>query len=126
MVRVWAEMAHRLTPKVANIVPGSPIAHEGMPPTGGLLAGVVCLPPTLAGALRSAVVAHVLGNMGDEGLNLLRVLNSFSLPKASHFLIVPPESCRGNIVGPNKAHAKSTTSGNRKTNNPPNTLQRVA
>ena len=119
-------MARRLTPKVANIVPGSPIALKVIPPTGRLLAGIVCLLPTLAGVLRSAVVAHVLGNMGDEDLNLLRVLNSFSLPKASHFLIVPPESCRGNIVGPNKAHAKTTTSGNRKANNPPNTLQRVA
>ena len=37
-----------LTPKVANIIPGSPVAFEGMP-TGQLLAGVVCLSPTLAG-----------------------------------------------------------------------------
>ena len=32
-----------LTPKMANIVPGSPIALEGMPPTDGLLAdGHLC------------------------------------------------------------------------------------
>ena len=36
-----------LTPKVANIVPGSPIALEAMPPTDGLLAGIVYLSPTL-------------------------------------------------------------------------------
>ena len=59
-----------LTPKVANIVPGSPIALEGMPPTDGLLAGIVCLSPTLAGSMRGAVVAHVVGNMEGEALNL--------------------------------------------------------
>ena len=59
-----------LNPKVANIVPGSPIALEGMPPTDGLLAGIVCLSPTLADSLRDAVVAHVVGNMEDEGLNI--------------------------------------------------------
>ena len=58
-----------LTPKVANITPGSPIAFEGMP-TDGLLAGIVCLSPTLAGSLRDADVAHVGGNMEDEGLNI--------------------------------------------------------
>ena len=58
-----------LTPKVANIIPGSPIALEGIPPTGGLLAGTVCLAPALEGSLRDAVVAHV-GNMEDEGLNI--------------------------------------------------------
>ena len=58
-----------LTPKVVNIIPGSPIALEGMPPTNGLLAGVVCLSPALVGSLRNAGVAHVVGNMEDEGLN---------------------------------------------------------
>ena len=53
---------------MANITPGSPIALEGMS-TDGLLAGVVCLSPTLAGSLRDAVVARV-GNMEDEGLNI--------------------------------------------------------
>ena len=37
-----------LTSKVANVIPRSPIAFEGMP-TGGLLAGIVCLLPTLMG-----------------------------------------------------------------------------
>ena len=55
---------------MANIIPGSPIALEGMPPTDGLLAGIVCLSPTLAGPLRGAVVAHVVGNMEDAGLNI--------------------------------------------------------
>ena len=59
-----------LTPKVANIIPGSPIALEGMPPTDGLLAGIVCLLPTLASSLTDALVAHVVGNMVDEGLNI--------------------------------------------------------
>ena len=54
---------------MANIVPGSPAALEGMPPTNGLLAGIMCLSPTLAGLLRIAIVAHV-GNMEDEGLNI--------------------------------------------------------
>ena len=55
---------------MANIIPGSPIALEGMPPTDGLLAGIVCPSPTLAGPLRDADVAHVVGNMEDEGLNI--------------------------------------------------------
>ena len=54
---------------MANIIPGSPVAFEGMP-TDGLLADVVCLLPALAGSLRDAVVAHVVGNMVDEGLNI--------------------------------------------------------
>ena len=58
-----------LTPKVANIIPGSPTALEVMP-TDVLLAGIVCLSPILAGSLRDAVVAHVVGNMEDEGLNI--------------------------------------------------------
>ena len=54
---------------MANIIPGSPVALEGMP-TDGLLAGVVCLSPTLAGSLRDADVAHFVENMEDEGLNM--------------------------------------------------------
>ena len=54
---------------MANIIPGSPVAFEGMP-TDGLLAGTVCLSPTLAGSLRDTVVAHVIGNTEDEGLNI--------------------------------------------------------
>ena len=53
---------------MANIILGSPITFEGMP-AEGLLAGTVCLSPTLAGSLRDADVAHV-GNMEDEGLNI--------------------------------------------------------
>ena len=59
-----------LTPKVENIILGSPIALVGMPPTDGLLAGIVCLPPTLAVSLRDAVVAHIVGNMEVEGLDI--------------------------------------------------------
>ena len=52
---------------MANIIPGSPNALEGMPPAGGLLAGIVCLSHTLVGSLRDA---DVIGNMEDEGLNV--------------------------------------------------------
>ena len=58
-----------LTLKVANIIPGSPIAFEGMP-TDGLLAGIVCLSPTLADSLRDTDAVRVVGNMEDEGLNI--------------------------------------------------------
>ena len=54
---------------MVNIIPGSPIAFEGMP-IDGLLAGIVCLSPMLAGSLRDADVAHVVGNMEDEGLTI--------------------------------------------------------
>ena len=54
---------------MTNIIPGSPIAFEGMP-TDGLLAVIVCLLPTLAGSLRNADIAHVVGNMENEGLNI--------------------------------------------------------
>ena len=54
---------------MANITPGSPTALEGMPPTDRVLAGIVCLSPTLAGFLRD-VVARVVGNMEDEGLTI--------------------------------------------------------
>ena len=96
-----------LTPKVANI-PGSPIALEGMP-ADALLAGIMCLSPTLAGPLRDALVAHVVGDMEDEGLNVQRdwISYSISLPMTSYFLFVPPEDCRDNIVGPDKAQEKS-------------------
>ena len=53
---------------MANIISGSPITLEGMPPTDQLLAGIVYLSPTVAASLRD-VVAHVVGNMEDEGLN---------------------------------------------------------
>ena len=46
-----------ITPKVANIIPGSPVALEGMPPADELLAGIVCLSYALVGSLRNAVVA---------------------------------------------------------------------
>ena len=55
---------------MSNIIPGSPIALEWMPPTDELLAGIVCLSPALLGSLRDAVVALVVGNMEDEGLNV--------------------------------------------------------
>ena len=55
---------------MANIIPGSPIAREGMSPTDELLAGIVCLSPALAVSLRNAVLAYVVGNTEDEGLNI--------------------------------------------------------
>ena len=58
-----------LPPNVANIIPGSPTALEGMP-RDGPLAGIVCLSPALVGSLRDAVVACVVGNTEDEGLTI--------------------------------------------------------
>ena len=55
---------------MANIIPRSSIAFEGMLSTDELLAGIVCLSSTLVGPLRDAVVGHVVGNMEDEGLNI--------------------------------------------------------
>ena len=69
MVRLWPKWPAGLTPKVANIIPGSPIAFEGMP-TDKLLTGTVCLSPALVGSLRDADVTHVVGNMADEGLTI--------------------------------------------------------
>ena len=94
---------------MANIVPGSPIALEGMPPTDGLLAGIVCLSPALVHPLRGAVVTHVVGNMEDKGLSLYRdcIFYSISLPRDRCFLVVLPEDCRGNTVVPDGAHEKS-------------------
>ena len=73
-LEVWQRFGPKrpaeLTPKVANIIPGSPIALKGMPPTDGLLADIVCLSSTLVGSLSDAVIAHVVGNMEDEGLNI--------------------------------------------------------
>ena len=96
---------------MANIILGSPIALEMMPPIDGLLAGIVCLSATLVGSLRDAIVAHVVGNTEDEGLNIWRdwMLYSISLPRASYFLVVPPEDYRGNIVGPDGAQEKNMT-----------------
>ena len=70
-----------LTPKVANIIPGSPIAFEGMP-TDGLLAGIVCLSPTLAGSLRNAIVAHVAESLSRE----IGVCFSLNLNKSTSYL----------------------------------------
>ena len=54
---------------MANIIPGSPIAFEGMP-TDKLLTGTVCLSPALVGSLIDADVSRVVGNMEDEGLTI--------------------------------------------------------
>ena len=59
----------RLTPKVSNIIPGSPIAFEGMP-TDGLLEAIVCLSPALAGSLRDVDIAYLVGNMEKEGVDI--------------------------------------------------------
>ena len=70
MARFGPKQPSGKIPKVANIIPVSPIALEGRPPTDGLLAGIVCLSPTLACSPRSAVFAHVVGNVEDEFLNI--------------------------------------------------------
>ena len=54
---------------MANSILGSRIVLEGIPPTNGLLAGIVCLPPALAGSQRDALVARV-GNMEEGGLTI--------------------------------------------------------
>ena len=73
---------------MTSIIPGSPTALEMMPPTDGLLAGIVGLSPALEGSLRDAIVAHIVGNMEDEGLNIWRdwILYSMSLPSHSRRL----------------------------------------
>ena len=68
MVRVWAQTACRANSQSGKHYPWKPFAFEGMP-ADGLLAGTVCLSPILAGSLGDAV-AHVVGNMEDEGLNI--------------------------------------------------------
>ena len=79
-----------------------------MPPTDELLAGIVCLTPTLVDSLRDAVAAHVVRNREDEGLNIRDwILYSISLPSASYFLVVLQEDCKGNTVCPDKAQEKS-------------------
>ena len=70
MSRIWAQTACWANFQSGKHFLRSPIALEGMPPTDKLLAGIVCLSPTLAGPLRGAVVAHAVGNMEDEDLNL--------------------------------------------------------
>ena len=93
---------------MTNIILRSPVALEGMPPTDGLLAGIVCLTPTLVDSLRDAVAAHVVRNREDEGLNIRDwILYSISLPSASYFLVVLQEDCKGNTVCPDKAQEKS-------------------
>ena len=58
--------------------------------------------------MRDAIVVHVVGNMEYEGLNIRDwILYSISLQRASYFLVVPQEDCKGNIVGPDKAQEKS-------------------
>ena len=90
-----------------NIIPGSPVAFEGML-TDRLLSGIVCLTPTLVDLLRDAVAAHVVRNREDEGLNIRDwILYSISLPRASYFLVVPQEDCKGNIVGSDRAQEES-------------------
>ena len=61
---------------MANIIPGNSIALEGMP-ADELLAGIVCLSPTLLGSLGDAVVAHVVGSMEDGYLERLDIMQHF-------------------------------------------------
>ena len=59
--------------------------------------------------LRGATVTHVVGSMEDEGLNLYRdgYYTVFPSPRASYFLVFPPEDCRHNIVDPDGVEEKS-------------------
>ena len=108
VVRVWAQTACRANSQSSKYYPQKPNCPEGIPPAG-LLADIVCLSPTLAGSMRNAVAAHVVGNMEKEDLNLQRdwILYNISLPRARYFLVVPPEDCRGNIVSQYRAQEKS-------------------
>ena len=76
-------------------------------PTDGLLAGIVCLSPALADPLRDTVVAHVVGNMEDEALNIWIAYYTVFPSQGSYFLVDPPEDCRGIIVCPHGAQEKS-------------------
>ena len=69
MVRVGPERPAGLIPQMANILPGNPIAFEGMP-TDGLLEAIVCLSPALAGSLRDVDIAYLVGNMEKEGVDI--------------------------------------------------------
>ena len=60
----------------SNIIPRSPIAVEGILPTGGLLVGIGCLSPALASLLRNAIVAHVLRNVEHEVIGYYTVFLS--------------------------------------------------
>ena len=59
--------------------------------------------------MRDAIVASIVGNVENEGLNISWdwIPYSISLPRASYFLVVPPEDCRGNTVGLDGAQEKS-------------------
>ena len=70
MVGVWAQTACRANSQSGKHYPWKPSCPEGMPPKDGLLTGIVCLSPSLAGPLRDAVVVRVVGNMEEEGLNI--------------------------------------------------------
>lgn len=67
MLRVLAQAACRANSQSGKYYPQKPIAFEGVP-THGLLADTMCL--SLVGSLRDTDVAHVVGNMEDEGLNI--------------------------------------------------------
>ena len=69
VLRVLAQAACRANSESAKYYPQKPIAFEGMP-TDGLLASTVCLSPALEGSLGDADVAHVVGNMEDESMNI--------------------------------------------------------
>ena len=72
MITVWAQRACRTNSQSGKDYSRSPTAPEGLP-TDGLLAGIVCLShcvPTVASSLRDAIVAHLVGNMEVQDLNI--------------------------------------------------------
>ena len=67
VLKVLTQAACRANSQSGKYYPQKLIAFEGVP-TYGLLADTVCL--SLVGSLRDTDVAHVVGNMEDEGLNI--------------------------------------------------------
>ena len=99
---------------MANIIPGSPIVLEEMPPTDGLLAGIVCLSPALVGSLKDTVVAHVVGNMEDEALNIYLEgvdITQYFPPKNQLFSGCPSRRLKRQHCGPKQDSGKEHETG---------------
>ena len=103
----------RLTPKVADIIPGSPIALEGMPPTDGLLAGIVWLSLTLVGSLRDfccCTCCRKHGRWRPEYLEGLDTIQCF-LPQGQLFSGYPFRWLKRQQCGPRWGSGKEHETG---------------